>query len=389
MRKQIASLAGILAVFRIAGGILIASTFLPAQSLTFTSPEDTTTWQAGTTNTITWTIRAPNPSVGSVPVRLLYRISPGGTWIQIGRIEAFRQKYDWEIPASVSGKATIRAIWSLPVPITVNSPIFIIRDPNKRLQKSVKAAGRAPDYRIDSVSFQDGRSLNEGIMYHPGASNDMRLLVRIIWNKVPGRYGIQCRNHKLVILDQSSVMILNPATVPDPDGDGSIEMPVQFRVPGGLREGSMYSFRVIFRPSDADCDSNASNNERTFSTRLIRMGGNDLVVRIVEAGRYRPDGFITDNQLRVVYELMNVSGAESLRLVKARIMVEGIDIVFADERVENLPPGVWKRHSAVIHGRVLSELSGEEIAVVIVDPENEIEELREDNNRDGKRFRWN
>jgi hypothetical protein len=397
MKTRILPLLRIFNVFGIAGSILITASLLSAQSLTITSPSGDTNWLAGTTQTIKWTIRAPNPSIGRVPVRLLYQISPEGEWTEIGHTEAFRQTYDWFIPPSISGRVTIRVIWTLSVPITVNSPIFRISGLRASLSKATTVMGSVDhaspagsDYRIDSVAFQDGRSLDEGIMYSPETANDMRLNVRILWNKVPGRYGIQCNNHKLAIVDGRGVMVLNPATVPTPDNNGVIMMPVSFRIPMGLKPGAGYSFRVVFQPSDPDCDSISSNSERTFSTPLVRMGGNDLVVRVVEAGRHRPDGLLTDNQLRIVYEIMNVSGTELLQLVKVRIQVEGIDVVFAEERIENLRPGVWSRHTVLItKNRLLIELSGEKIAIVIVDPNNEIEELREDNNRDGKRFRWN
>jgi hypothetical protein len=369
---------------------------LPAQSLTITSPTADTVWEAGTVQSITWTIRAPDPSAGRIPVRLLYQVGPRGTWTEIGRTEAYRQSYEWDIPASAVGQVTVRAIWSLSIPLTVNSPTFRvsgIRSSVKKIPTTVSSVKRAPtpasDYRLESVSFQDGRSLDEGILYSPTTVNEMRLLVRIAWNKVPGRFGIQCENHKLTILDSRGRLILNPARVPAPGGDGLIDMPVMVRIPARLREDSSYSFRVRFHPAVPDCDADASNNERLCNTRLIQMGGNDLVVRVVEAGRHRPKGLLNDNYLRVTFEIMNPSGTDPLREVEVLVEVEGVSMARVRERFENLEPGVWVRRTVLMGPHRTQHLSGERLALVTVDPENRIAELREDNNRDGKRFRWN
>lgn len=328
--------------------------------------------------------------MGPVPVRLLYRVLPDEAWTEIGQTEAFHQKHDWEIPGSISGKVVIRAVWTLRVPIVVNSPAFQIT----RLRKSLPALSTArtvppaaSDYRIESVVFQDGRALSEGIMYSPEVFNDMKLIIRIIWNKAPARYGVMCENNKVTILDRSGVVILNPVDVPAPDGSGLITKHVQFRMPRGLREGTSYPFIVRFLPAHPDCDADASNNERSFNTHLVEMGGNDLVIRIVEVRVQRPIGFVWD-QLFVSCEIMNISGTETLRRVKIQVEVEGATVTRTDLSVENLPPRVWARKSFVIPSRQLFELSGEETLIAIVDPDNEIAELREDNNRDGRRFRW-
>jgi hypothetical protein len=373
----------------IAGGILLAAVLLSAQTLTFTSPGGSTTWEAGTTQTIAWTIRAPNPSVGRVTVRLLYRVLPNGTWTEIGQIEAFRQKYDWDIPAAVSGRVMIRAIWSLSVPLTVNSPAFQVRGTQTGLKKvpssvsAVKTAGAAgSDYRIESAVFEDGRALSEGIMYSPDVANPMILVVRIVWNNVAGPYGIQCTNHKLAIVDARGGMILNPVTVPAPDRNGVIAMPVRVMIPRGLRVGDSYPFRVTFRPADPACDANSSNNERSFSTRLVRMGGNDLVVRIVGLNYQSPN-------LSVTYEINNVSGAETLRRVRVRVTIERTGAT-RGMIVSELPPGTWKRLTSTVRFEIPSPITrGETMVIVSVDPDNEVAELREDNNSDGERFRWN
>jgi hypothetical protein len=118
------------------------------------------------------------------------------------------------------------------------------------------------------------------------------------------------------------------------------------------------------------------------------MGGNDLVVRVLEAGRHHPKGLISNNYLRVVFEIMNPSRADSLREVEVLVEVEGDSMARVRERFENLEPGVWVRRIVVMDPRLTQHLRGERIVLVTVDPENRIAELREDNNRDGKRFRW-
>jgi subtilase family serine protease len=109
----------------------------------------------------------------------------------------------------------------------------------------------------------------------------------------------------------------------------------------------------------------------------------------VEAGRHRPKGILNDNYLRVTFEIMNPSGTDPLREVEVLVEVEGVSMARVRERFENLEPGVWVRRTVLMGPHRTQHLSGERLALVTVDPENRIAELREDNNRDGKRFRWN
>ncbi|MBN2318230.1 MAG: hypothetical protein JXR49_04100, partial [Acidobacteria bacterium] len=256
----------------------------------------------------------------------------------------------------------------------------------KNVRKTVKksaahACRKDTDYRIDSVVFEDGRSLDEGIMYSPEAANPMRLAIRIVWNEVSGPYGIQCSNHKLAIVDSRGSMILNPATIPAPDRNGVITMPVRTMIPPGLRVGDPYSFRVTYRPADPACDSDSSNNERSFSTRLVRMGGNDLVVRIHELNYRYPD-------LSVTYEVNNLSGTEILGRVRVTITIERTK---QTKRiiVSRLSPGTWARYThSMRFEKPAGAARGETMVTVTIDPENEFSELREDNNSAGKRIRW-
>ncbi len=226
------------------------------------------------------------------------------------------------------------------------------------------------DYGIEEVTLAEGRRLEEGQLYTPNFPSKTELAIKIRWNKIAPTYGIQCHNRLQIWGLGSQRLLLATAGLSNPDKDGIITVKPIFNLPKGLIPGQFYPFKIELLFSDKGCDCQAGNNSRTYNLKLVRMSGNDLMVNIIKLEKeWLPKE--NDWGIKVTFEVANVSGTETLYDVKVGVGFNIYKII----NIDRLPPRKWVRKTHTITVEV-------PYVWVEVDPDDDIQEIREDNNKD-------
>lgn len=237
------------------------------------------------------------------------------------------------------------------------------------------------DYSIESITFADGRALQDGLLYCPGYNNSADLRFEVRWNKIEPPRGIQCSN-KLDIRGQSpkdvprTMQLAEPVNVPGSISYGVHYISIPIKIPGNLTPGDTYTIIATLWPSDSDCDSKWANNRMDVPMKLVRMSGNDLVLEIMRDVVYSKDRdgrYLTRAKVAVA----NFAGTEILKKIAIRGLLQSNSSVVL---IGNLPPKKWIY--ADISIRTKSRPSGN--VVMTVDPFDDVKELREDNNEEQK-----
>lgn len=168
------------------------------------------------------------------------------------------------------------------------------------------------DYRIEAITLADGRPLDVGCLYSPDMPLECPIKIKVKWNKVNPPHGVACtitgwigfQNHRYPL-----------GNFPVPDQNGVSEMTHLLRLPRGKSPGSVLHYTLRLVPSDPACDSNPRNNFRRFNIKLIRMSGNDFVIRIKGPFKWQKRWIITDGwiweEVKFKVRVANVSGTDT------------------------------------------------------------------------------
>ena len=134
----------------------------------------------------------------------------------------------------------------------------------------------ACDYSIDSVTLADGRPIDTGCLYSPQIPPPCRIKIRVKWNKISPPYGVACTIGGMLCRQHRCW----PLHFPTPDQNGYSETTYELPLPTGESPGTVLQYTLNLRPSDPACDSNRANNSKRLNIKLVRMSGDDFIIRL-------------------------------------------------------------------------------------------------------------
>ncbi len=246
------------------------------------------------------------------------------------------------------------------------------------------------DYGIESATFADGRSFEEGITYLKVAPTECSIKVRVKWNGVNPSSGARCRNNIQVRGALKRNLLVPSMPIRNPDENGISEMTLHFGIPQGLTPGENYTIIIELLPESRDCDSNEGNNRKSYNIKLLPgpEAFNDLLVRITKLEKelvYDPLRFCAFGCWfpRVTFEIVNM-GTRVAQNIKVNIQYSRNstdDTIY----IPYIPPKNKITKTMTI--TKFAQLENNTWVSVRVDPDNEIEEINEDNNYDKKYYR--
>lgn len=259
------------------------------------------------------------------------------------------------------------------------------------------------DYEVESLDFRDFRGRNV-------------FRVNEIWEfpytggQTPGTAVVRVRHHPGIQLGTCrpqivvAFRVLSRRGSPDTrtynlefNDDHIAEVRAPFTVPAGLRADSDINIQAYLAPMPDGCDRVRSNNSKATNLNLHAIGGTDLQVGFdrFEVKKIYASTFY---RWRFIFRIaVQVAGGGELNNVRVRyqLLEDGTRVVATDYvTIERLTPGerqfrnVDRRFGGDDRGRMQRRprlKAGHRYVVQLtVDPDNDIDETREDNNQSSR-----
>ncbi|MBN1196325.1 MAG: hypothetical protein JXA62_02875 [Candidatus Aminicenantes bacterium] len=371
----------------------------PDGAVSVTSPNGGEQWNKNSTQAIRWS--ASGISGGTYEITLWRGGANQGT--VANGISAHQTSFNWNVGTLVGGGEAAPATGYI---IKVRHQSGTAEDVSDRSFeiKPAFATGTlvpliAADYEVESLDFRDFRGrnvfrVNETWEFpYNGSRTPGTALVRV--RRHPGIQLGTCRPQIVVVfrvLSRGGSTQRNTYNLEfNPDNIAEVRAP--FTVPEGLRADSDINIQAYLAPMPDGCDRVRTNNSKATNLNLHAVGGHDLSV-LIDNFEVKKIYMSSSYRWRFIFRIgVEDQGVGELRNVHVRwrLLEDGTNPVYIDTlTIARLVPGtrqhlnIDRRFGGTDKKRSVRprlKAGHRYVVAVMVDPDNEIEESRENNNQ--------